>query len=352
MEKVRQYLKYLPDGAPSALSLNNYVVCSVASRGELHGYVKKRGRDLYSLEVLRAETKKAFADYDSEKDGDVVGFLNRKTEGSARERETAYRVVELAAEGLAQLFYALCTGAPESRKKNCLTEADWAFWKNCSHVFLIGRLAEGNMGQRLEACIMKCLAKWGASGIQIRCVSYPQVKTLSLLGCARAYGSVQDSVYVFDLGNTAFKRGRAFLGPDGYVVDEQPAVIHRDYGIMEDTFATAERIHRDIMDVILQTIESYGEDRMMFAVSLCIANNIMKDKLMDRGNYRSLRFLSPFYGSYLQQKLEEETGKRVTLRLWNDAGAVAELFSEWAPRAAVVTLGTYMGIAYPEMKKI
>ncbi len=351
MENTKQYLKYLPGGAPSALSLNYYVVCSGAAEGGLHGYRKKRGKDLYSLETLRDETAKVFDDYDSEKDRNVIGYLNRKTEGSAGEREKAYRVVELAAEGLAQLFCALRTGAPESRRKNCLTEDDWAFWKSCSHVFLVGNLAEGALGRRLEAHIMKCLTEWGMPGFKIRCASFPEVKTPSLLGCARASGSVPGSVYVFDLGNTAFKRGRAFLGTDGYVVDERSAVIHRDYGRMEDTLKTAEQIHRDIMHVILQTIRESGEDGEMYAVSLCIANNILEKKLMDRGNYRSLRFLSPCYESYLQRKLAEETGKRVTLRMCNDAGAVAELFSEWAPRAAVVTLGTYMGIAYPEMRK-
>ncbi len=352
MENTQQYLKYLPNGAPSALSLNYFVVSTVVSEGKTHGYRKKRGKDFYSLERLREETEKAFGDYDGERDGDVIGFLNRKREEGAGACARAYRVVELAAEGLAQLFFTLRTGAPESRRKNHLTDADWAFWKNCSYVFFVGRLAEGALGQRLEAHMMQCLTEWGASDISVRCASYRQVRTPSLLGCARAYGDAREGVYVFDFGNTAFKRGRAVSGPDGYDVDELSAVIHRDYGVMEDTPATAEQIHRDMMDVILQTIKSYGEDQETYEISLCIANNIIEDRLMDRGYYRSLRFLSPCYGNYLQQKLAEETGKRVSLKMWNDAGAVAGLFSEWAPRAAVVTLGTYMGIAYPEIKKI
>ena len=40
-------------------------------------------------------------------------------------------------------------------------------------------------------------------------------------------------------------------------------------------------------------------------------------------------------------------GKRVVIHIMNDAQAVANLFKEWSPKAAVVTLGTQMGIAYP-----
>lgn len=345
MENTQRYIKELPDGAPSALSLNYYVVHSTAAGGPRTA-VEKKGMDLCSLQMLRRGTAEVFADYDGEKDRDVIGFLNRKRLGSAGEREAADRVAEMAAEGLAELFSSLRIGAPESRRKNRLTEADWAFWRDCSHVFLVGKLAEGELGIRLETHLMECLMRHGVSGMQVRCVSFPQVGTPSLLGCARACGGAA-CVYVFDLGNTAFKRGRAVLGPDGYVVDEQPAVVHRDYGGLADTRATGEAIHREILDVILSTIESYGGDGDSYTVSLCIANNILKKKLMDRGHYQSLRFLSPFYADYLQRDLAGKTGKRVTLKLWNDAGAVATLFSDWAPRAAVVTLGTYMGIAYP-----
>lgn len=69
---------------------------------------------------------------------------------------------------------------------------------------------------------------------------------------------------------------------------------------------------------------------------------------MDRGNYRSLRLLEDTYKNYPGNYLHQATGKNYVIHIMNDAQAVACLFKKYAPTAAVITLGTHMGIAYPD----
>lgn len=337
--------KYLPGMKPSALSLNNYRPADLREYGLLHG--RDRGADVYSYSVLVAETERVFEAYDGRLNGDVMSFLNEKIAADISEAVKVRGIVDRVAAGLASIFASLHRGSAESRAANSLTAEDWEFWRDCSHVFLVGKLAEGRLGQCLEERLTYHLNMLGEHSISAKCFENPQNKSVSLLGCAKTVGVCENTVFVFDFGNTAVKRGRAVVKPMNWVVDELPSVIHCDYSKLKNDIQNARELHSEIAGIIRETIEHFGDEQPSYAVSLCIANNIVNGEVMDRGSYRSLRLLSKTYGIYLKQYLEQAMGKPVTLHMVNDAQAVANLFHEWSPRAAVVTLGTHMGIAYP-----
>ncbi|MGN0404602.1 MAG: hypothetical protein ACI4F1_05225, partial [Bariatricus sp.] len=132
-----------------------------------------------------------------------------------------------------------------------------------------------------------------------------------------------------------------------YELTELSNRLHRDFSNMPDTIETAEYIHRVITETICETMEEFGEDSHSCEVSICIANNLLDGKIADRGYYRSLRLLADFYGEYLEKELSDLLSREVKVCITNDAQAVANLFGNYSPHAAVVTLGTRMGIAYP-----
>ena len=348
MERENNFYKYLPSMEPSMLSLNDYIISDVGvGMADYDEYKYKRGKDIYSFELLIKETREKFEESNSQRDRDIVRFLSEKMANRAGNYEKVYSIIDHIAIGMAMIFHTLCKGSKLSRESNHLTEADWTFWKNCSNIFIVGGLAEGQLGKCLEQRIGVHLKKLGESGISVRCFSNQNIKSISLLGCSKADIGYENTVYVFDFGNTSIKCGKVTNSSDCYIIDERPIIIHQDYSKLNDNLQTAKGIHFDIVRCIKQTIEYYHDNQTVFYVSLCIANNVTNNKIMDRGNYRSLRHLADSYDNYLKQSLEQVLGKRVVIHIMNDAQAVANLFKEWSPKAAVVTLGTQMGIAYP-----
>lgn len=345
LKQTSAVYKYLPGMKPSTLSLNDYRPVDLRECWLLHG--RDCGADVYSYSVLAAETERVFEAYDGWLNGDVMAFLTEKTVADISEAAKVWGIVDRVAAGLASIFASLRRGSPESRASNSLTAEDWEFWSRCSHVFLVGKLAEGKLGQCLEERLAHHLNTLGEHGISVRCFENPQNKTASLLGCAKTEGVCENRVFVFDFGNTAVKRGRAMATSVNWAIDELPSIIHCDYGKLENNIQNARKLHSEIAGIIRETIEHFGEECPSYAVSLCMANNIVNGEIMDRGSYRSLRLLSKTYDKYLKQYLEQTMGKPITLHMINDAQAAANLFREWSPRAAVVTLGTHMGIAYP-----
>ncbi len=347
MKQPRRYFKYLPGMEPSLLSLNDYAADVPDGDGVFTRQNLKRGRDIFSHGVLISEAEAVFPEYDGGSDKNVIGFLNKKLRSDENDARAVCGITDRLSIGLAAIIHSLRTGSREDRSYNDLTEADWRFWRTCTAVFFVGKIAEGRLGQLLECGIASYLDRFGDKGISVRCPGNCGIKTPSLLGCAKAAGISEGAVYVFDLGNTAFKCGRAVFASDRCTVDERPAAIHRDYLSLGSSLAAAEQIHDQIVSTITQTTAYYRDDSPAYRISMCMANNIINGEIMDRGSYRSLRLLSHSYPHYLGQYLERATGKRVTVRMMNDAEAVAVLFKEWSPHAAVITLGTQMGIAYP-----
>lgn len=333
--------KYLPNQEISKLSLNDFIICG--DQGAAAVYNGKSGKEIYSFEALSEKAEELFKEYDSREKQDIIAFLNQM---AGKQPAQVRELIRCTAIGMAALFSTLQKGTPESRAANDLTDADWRFWKSCSHIFLVGRLAQGKLGGWLEQEIRQCMSETANSRISVCCFQDPKVTTPSLLGCARAAEVSDDTVYVFDFGNTAVKAGRAVFRDETVTIEERPAALH-PIQRQDNTLETAKQIHDEIVSSIVNTVAWFQEEREKLSVSLCLANNIVNGEIMDRGRYRSLRLLSSDYCEYLKEALEQTTGRHFSVHMMNDAQAVANLFREWSPNAAVVTLGTRMGIAYP-----
>ena len=106
------------------------------------------------------------------------------------------------------------------------------------------------------------------------------------------------------------------------------------------------------MKVILQTIYEFDKRiEETINISLCIANNVLCNRIADRGGYRFLRLIGNDYQKHLSKRLSEELHKKVNVHIYNDAEAVGRIFFDFSPNTAIITLGTLLGISYPPEKQ-
>ena len=250
-------------------------------------------------------------------------------------------------EGLAILLSSLIEGSSRSRQLNHLSDADWEFWAGCKHVILDGGMVKGPAANAFLDHLRACLADRGVSVKADRTLPIDGIRTMSLLGCAVPEPAYYNTIYVFDFGNSKIKSGRCLRIGKKLRLEELPGVLHKDFWNMKDDPETARMLHETICETIVNTLDYYEDFGPEYRIGMCFANNYLRHQVSNRGSYRSLRLLGDDYRSLLQKSLESQTGKRVSLSLYNDAEAVANLYQKWAPDAAVITLGTHLGIAYP-----
>ena len=336
METVK---KILPDGRDSWLSLNEYKP-DAADIPAAWDAVK--GEDLYSMALIRKLLLAYFPELSAVGDFSPMGFI-RRNYGNPGITALTNRL----SEGLAILLSSLIEGSSRSRQLNHLSDADWEFWAGCKHVILDGGMVKGPAANAFLDHLRACLADRGVSVKADRTLPIDGIRTMSLLGCAVPEPAYYNTIYVFDFGNSKIKSGRCLRIGKKLRLEELPGVLHKDFWNMKDDPETARMLHETICETIVNTLDYYEDFGPEYRIGMCFANNYLRHQVSNRGSYRSLRLLGNDYRSLLQKSLESQTGKRVSLSLYNDAEAVANLYQKWAPDAAVITLGTHLGIAYP-----
>lgn len=301
-----------------------------------------KGEDLYSMALIRKLLLAYFPELSAVGDFSPMGFI-RRNYGNPGITALTNRL----SEGLAILLSSLIEGSSRSRQLNHLSDADWEFWAGCKHVILDGGMVKGPAANAFLDHLRACLADRGVSVKADRTLPIDGIRTMSLLGCAVPEPAYYNTIYVFDFGNSKIKSGRCLRIGKKLRLEELPGVLHKDFWNMKDNPETARMLHETICETIVNTLDYYEDFGPEYRIGMCFANNYLRHQVSNRGSYRSLRLLGDDYRSLLQKSLESQTGKRVSLSLYNDAEAVANLYQKWAPDAAVITLGTHLGIAYP-----
>lgn len=339
METVK---KILPDGRESWLSLNEYRPDAADLPA---AWEAVKGEDLYSMALIRKLLLASFPELAAAGDFSPMGFIRRNYEDP---RIAA--LTDRLSEGLAILLSSLIRGGSGSRQKNRLSDADWEFWAGCRHIILDGGMVKGPTANAFLNHLRACLADRGISVKADRTLPIDGNRTMSLLGCAAPEPAWCNTIYVFDFGNSKIKSGRCLRIGKKLRLEELPGVLHKDFWNMKDDPETARLLHEIICETIMNTLDYYEDFGPEYRIGMCFANNYLRQKVSNRGSYRSLRLLGDDYRSLLQKSLETQTCKKVSLSLYNDAEAVANLYRKWAPTAAVITLGTHLGVAYPHTR--
>ncbi len=339
-------IKRLPNGAQSNLSMNSFLITGVDKEDSLSEWNGKRGADVYSGSQIDA----LLSEISSKPSGNVMDFINNMLKQDSAAAQRILLSLSHIAGGLSCIFYLLSTNNPICRQANHLNEHDCEFWSAAKRVFLVGHLMEGQSGAYIESEINRHLERLGIRNLTVS--RFENLVTPSLIGCANSV-SPANPVFVFDFGASAAKRGIAHRFDKGYQIKELPQWMTPQIKNAVQCKGDAEQLHQYILDVIVSTVETQVLQQPVqhISVSMCIANNILDGEISDRGFFAPLRKLAPFYVCYLKSNLEQCNHCPVMLSIQNDAEAVAQLFADYAPNAATITLGTSMGIAYPKAKE-
>ena len=340
MEK--EIKKILPDGKPSGLSLNQFKIYRT-SNSKWNGV---SGEEIYSIKLFRKKFLNIYPQYELNKDFDVLNFVKENYKNDIK----IWNIIEEIVDGLANIIISLYEADKECVKYNSnLFESDWEFWKKCKYIVLDGRIILGSLGDEIVKHLSDKLQENLVNIKILKLSDFTEVDTVSLFGCAHNNYKMQ---YVFDFGNSAVKRGVAIKNKKNIEIKVLNPIFHEDFWELEDNLETAMYIDKFICNIILETISEINEKTEdIINISLCIANNILNNKIANRGSYRFLRLIADNYKIHLSKKLSEELKKIVNVHIYNDAEAVGRIFTDFSPDTAVITLGTMFGIAYPPRKE-
>ncbi|MDR0898036.1 MAG: hypothetical protein LBN04_09290 [Oscillospiraceae bacterium] len=342
MNTQRPY-KHLPDGSPSYLSLNDLKVFGLPAMLPYDGYL---GKQIYShrtiSEVLCNILLPVQPDLQPEA---AFSTLHRLVNDGLHNKPVELAIAEVAQRILAVPLALHRLDAQLIRENSCFSTADIAFWRQCKSVYCFGVLAQGQLGIRINNHIEAMLHCLGNDPFRVQLVAVPI--TPSLLGIAKHIESMgKRQGLLFDFGHSRIKRGMLCAGEGRASAMEMASIPTPN--APTDGQADPNWLHNMIMQTLLgaydEAVHVYGT--YAAEAHIAIANNIWNGQIANRGFYGALSALNATdYGSYLAETMTNHTGMQWRIALYNDADAVALLIRR--SDAAVITLGTNLGIAYP-----
>jgi hypothetical protein len=190
----------------------------------------------------------------------------------------------------------------------------------------------------------------------IRRASWPAI--LPLLGAARAIPATTQTALIFDFGQSFVKRACAHYEGDALTrLDLLPAApIRAITATMGDDPEEAQvrSLAEALVAIVAETWDmarSAGWDpEPVFALSM--ASYIHDGQPLPRrgGPYASLHRLSPHLATWLAEHLRGRVGSRPELILLHDSSAAALTIAR-DRYAAVIMLGTALGVGFPSMTR-
>jgi len=257
--------------------------------------------------------------------------------------EALTAVSEQAGKNLSLIFLALKNSAPQNRADRPeWTSAHWQFWNNhIENIILGGGLVYGKFGRMVLFNINKHFDKLNTRPYNVSIANNPE--NLPLTGGAT---SLNGNGLVLDFGHSFVKRCSV---KDG-VLHTLPkiAVKHVQYGnAADETTETAQNLDNFIQQTIMHTYDAYRLTEPSLNVAVVIANYVANGKITNKAGYGKLSLLCNCYEEYLQNSISQKISMPVNLKLIHDSTAAAMNFTtNENPRAAVLTLGTSIGVGF------
>jgi hypothetical protein len=253
---------------------------------------------------------------------------------------------------LGWLLVTLRLGDPASRAaRPDWDESYWRHWAGIRTVFLGGGIVSGEIGSLIVKHAARTLAEAGMADCRVQVAPWP--RHLPLVGAAR---SVTDAstVPVLDFGQTFVKRGHA-LYEDGRLTALQllphvPATLGEFPPGTEPTDAEIRRLADEIVSTLVTTCRQVHEvtETAPTIIVASVAAYMRDGQPMIRkgGAYSYLLDLSDNLAAWLSEQVSRALHRPITVRLLHD-GTAAGLAMAGEPHAAVIMLGTALGVGFP-----
>ncbi len=263
-------------------------------------------------------------------------------------RNKATQIAELFGKRLAMFLTTLYKPSDLSRdNRPNWTDKHWKFWQSIDNIYLVGGLTSPILTQIFYSEVEKMFIE---KEIHNKYITF--IEGSANLGTQGLASIVEDGDYLlFDFGQTNIKRGHHLKKDKKVVIDTILPSVTSDYLFYktkneDEVLEIAGKLHEYIVNQIVKTsrqVAFKGDN-----IYMSIANYIYEGKIYSaRGGYGKLAYIADNYEKYLQNELSKKLNKEIKLKLFHDTSAMALMFKD-EKNAAVISLGTAFGIAFPE----
>ena len=233
--------------------------------------------------------------------------------------------------------------------RNDWDDSYWHHWSRIKQMWLGGGLVSGQLGPIIREHASAVFEEAGVKGLTIRISPY--VSILPLVGAARYAPTGCDAALVFDFGTTMIKRAHAVYRHDELIelrcLPSHPTSWTEIEGSSNDPVQQATRLFAHMVSVIIGTQRSVGPPPLSPILASVAA--YVKDghpMLAQRGAYYQLPLITDNLQTAIAQRLGAQQGETAHVSLIHDGTAAAAAYAG-AKHAAVVTMGTALGIGFP-----
>ncbi len=267
-------------------------------------------------------------------------------------RLTAKQVAVQYGRCLATILLTLKEGHPANRAARPeWGDEHWAYWQTINQVWLGGGLMAGHFGQQVVAETRRLIQQAGYAAYGLGLTPYPAQAALT--GAASIVASTTEIALLFDFGQTQIKRGIAQIVQGNlqklHLLPPLPAACGPLLSDGPDE-ARAEA-HMEHLTAVLRLtqrqLQSVGwQPQQIVAAMAC---NLHKGHpgREEWGCYGRLQQLASNLQNHLAAQWQQITGQSIPFRLIQDAQAAA-LVHRGVQNAAVITLGSAIGIGFPD----
>lgn len=255
---------------------------------------------------------------------------------------------------LGLILLTLKTGLLENKEvRQTWNNEHWEYWQNIENIVAVGGLTSGEFGKKLIETAQEVCTVNGKPAYNI--VIFDNAYNTGVIGCARLLKNPSGTNLLMDFGQTNMKRSIVKRENNEIVSIENLPIVpskYMDWEVESDEEKRRQAVllHRHIMEVIVEAYcnaERKGEVNPEIVISIAsYTHNGILDE--NRGGYAKLCVLYKNYGEYLSEELSSVLKTQVKVTLVHDGTAVALCFADYK-NSVCVTLGTFMGVGFPDM---
>jgi hypothetical protein len=269
-------------------------------------------------------------------------------------RTAAFDIVHLLGRSLGYILLTLKRGDPVNRAARPeWDEYHWQHWSGIQHVWLGGGLTSGQLGTELARHANHTLRAAGMYDLVLRVSPYGVA--LPLVGAARHTPPGFDAAVVLDFGSSMIKSAIVAFARDRLArvrrLPSRPSGWAPVSELDQPNPEAVQDLISSMVSIIANTwVQGRAEGQTLAGtIPVCIAAYVADGNPMraQAGVYMQTRVVADNLEDALGKMVSSQLGKAVRVKLLHDGTAAAAVYSG-VPRCAVVTLGTALGIGFPD----
>jgi hypothetical protein len=249
---------------------------------------------------------------------------------------------------LGYVLLALRRGDPVNRAvREEWDDSYWQHWQRINRVWIGGGLVSGRLGPLIRDHAAIVFDEAGVEDYTINLSSYGAF--LPLVGAARCAPAGAETALVFDFGHTVVKRARAAYNGGTLVGLRRLPSWSTGWGAQPESIseAAAAKLLDYVVEMIAHTWR-IADLEPSSPVLASVAAYIRDGHPLEAGHgaYMHMRRVTDNLQAELTRRVSEALGQPVEVTLVHD-GTAAALAYAGAANAAVVTIGTALGVGFP-----